>query len=224
MAIALVQTSAELLVSSGTTGSVTLNGVAAGNLLVALAGQETNASTLSFSDGVNTWSSAINRGTVSIGIAAAGYAKNVAGGNTTITVTCSGAATFRARVFEVSGTTTATPLQSVDSIVETVGTTSHATTDGIVSQSDCIIFCVAEFSNGPGVYTPGAGYTQVSSAGSFTRYQYGILVGAQTLRTVDFTSGNSQACAVVAMAFGVAPAAASGGLLTHPGMLGRISA
>lgn len=184
MAIAHVQTSTEVVVSAANSGSVTLTGVGAGNLLVAVLTQNDSASrTYAFSDDKsNAWAVAIHHNpSVAAHIS---FGKNTASGNTLITATIAGGltSTFRFKVLEFSGADTAAPLDVVSELAESVNSNNHTSSaDATVidTVADPLVVCAAIL-NAPGTATAaGAGYTQVTNgAASTTLWQYKIASGA----------------------------------------------
>src|SRR5437016_467125 len=128
MAQTLVQQSAEVVVTSGTTGSVTLTGVAAGNLLAILACNETDGTTFATPTDTNgnTWAIAVQDGTARLGEAMIAYAQNVHSGSTPVTVgPSSGSKTYHFKVLEISGSVTAGNPDVTSSIRESGTPTSH---------------------------------------------------------------------------------------------------
>src|ERR1051326_3731560 len=97
----LVQTSAEIVVTGGSTGSATLSGVTAGNLLALVADNETDGvvfATPTDNNG-NSWAITVQTGSTALGVSCIAHAQNVNGGNTTVTLTpSSGSKTYRFKV------------------------------------------------------------------------------------------------------------------------------
>lgn len=220
MSQTVVQTSAETVVSSGTSGTATLNGVTAGNLLVIVATQETDITAFNTpSDGTNTWAKDVEKATAAQGVAMIASAQNVAGGNTTVTVSpSSGSKTFRFRLLEISGSVTS-GVDVTSSITEPSNVTSHvcsADASHINPTGPCIVFCSSAANATLGGTTQGSGYTALSTSGNFTNWQYQIFSSAPTNEQGAWTSVNSHTTNGAIAAY---KAAASAGGLFRPAML-----
>jgi hypothetical protein len=213
MAITIVQTSSEMIVSSGTSGTLTLNGVTSGNLLVTQLTQETdNQPFVTNTDGTNTWAIDQQKNDSTRGSACLQSAQNVASGNTVVTVApLTGSKTFHGRMHEVSGCVT-TGVDAVSGIEPDAGSSSHvcsADASHINPSGACICFTSSAASSGLGTRTPGSGYTAVSTAGNFTFWQYQIFTSAPTNERGAWT-GNAVTTNGVIAAY-VAAAGGGGG-------------
>lgn len=204
MAAALVQTGTALNVGGGTSGTITLTGVAAGNLLVVYADDiDGLGATFSISDDQgNTWAQAVhndNGGYTS----SIHYCLNAAAGTTVITVTASTSTAFLAQAQEYSGGTWT--LDTTSSIDET-STTSHvcsASGSVIDTAGEDVVVCNSTTADGGnfGTRTAGSGYTGLSSPTAQCFWQYQIFSTAQANEQGPFTSANSKATAACIAAF-----------------------
>lgn len=171
-----------------------LNGVTAGNLLVAVLTQETDATLFATnSDGTNTWIKNEEQADSTRGNCCIQSAQNVAGGNTTVTVTLAGGVskTYRGKLIEVSGSVT-TGMDVGDKVsVDAAGTTHHCSAAGITPSGPCIIFTSSIAASNLGGTTPGAGYTALTTAGNFTNWQYQIFSSAPTSERGAWSSVNA---------------------------------
>ncbi|HUW21054.1 MAG TPA: LamG-like jellyroll fold domain-containing protein, partial [Candidatus Bathyarchaeia archaeon] len=131
-------------------GSLTLNGVAAGNLLVAfVSGSTTCASTTISDDKSNSWNSLTNR-TGDAGSARIFYALNVASGNTIISVTNPpGDAGWS--VHEYSGIATTSAFDTENS--NFANATNFSSGNVITSQADELLVSIAMNETNPSVIT-----------------------------------------------------------------------
>jgi hypothetical protein len=218
MSQALVQTSAEINVSGGTSGNVTLNGVAAGDLLTAMCINLSNGTdTFSVSDGKNTWQSAVTgasgSGVPPQGVAQILYAQNVAAGNTTVTITATHSITFQAFIQEWSGSATSSVVAATDSHLESTAGTSHtASNSGISPGSPCICLACGTDQSG-GSPTAGSGYTQLTSSQIYDLYEFQIFSSAPTNEHGAWTTSSGQKTISCIAAF----KAASGSGASAPG-------
>jgi hypothetical protein len=223
----LVQTSAEVVVTAGNTGSVTLNGVTAGNLLALVADNESDG--VSFAtptdNNGNTWAITVQTGSTALGVSCIAHAQNANGGNTTVTLTpSSGSKTYRFKVLEISGSVTSGNPDVTSSIQEAANTTSHvssADASHINSSGPCFVICVGSTSNAPGTKTPGSGYTTIANTLAFGHWQYQIFSSAPTNEQGAWSSTNSVKNAGVIAAFKAA--ATTGGILKTAGLDGRLN-
>jgi hypothetical protein len=205
MAIALVQTSTEITVSGGTGGSVTVSGVASGNLLVCvLDSTAADDPLLTVSDDKsNSWLQAVTNG-ISGAISQINYVLSAAAGNTLVSVTADVTTDFVAKVQERSGGTWT--LGNTSSIDESA-TTSHvcsATSGEIDTTGEAVIIAnsVCEQSSGTfGALTVGSGYTQISASTDAVMWQYQQFAVSESNNRGAFTSGNSRSTAAVIAAF-----------------------
>jgi hypothetical protein len=205
MAIALVQTSTEITVSGGTGGSVTVSGVAAGNLLVCvLDSTAADDPLLTVSDDKsNSWLQAVTNG-ISGAISQINYVLSAAAGNTLVSVTADVTTDFVAKVQERSGGTWT--LGNTSSIDESA-TTSHvcsATAGEIDTTGEAVIIANSVCEQASGVFgslTVGSGYTQISASTSAVMWQYQHFTVSESNNRGAFTSGNSRSTAAVIAAF-----------------------
>jgi hypothetical protein len=221
MSQSLVQTGAEISVSGGTSGNVTLNGVAAGNLLTASCLNDSNATaTFSASDNKsNAWASAVSQGDSAVaGLAAILYAKNVAAGNTTVTITSSASISFKALIQEWSGSDTSAPLAAHDSDQVGSGTNHQASASGVNPGAACICLVCACAQNTLGTCTAGSGYTAETSSSPFDFYEYQIFSSAPTNEQGKWTSANSPPTVSVIAAFRAAVASSGPGAFIGGGV------
>jgi hypothetical protein len=168
----------------GTSVPITLNGTTAGNTLLACA-MSVSAGTISYSDGTNTW--VIDNSNSGGGfVCKTGRASNIAGGNVTVTASCTASGNFRFLLQEWSNVLGASPLDqvAVGQGSGTVNVTTGAT--GTLSQSGELVVCYA-FSNAgsPSTWTLGSGFTQdpnlpLASVGTVAEYLVASGTGAQT--------------------------------------------
>lgn len=185
MAQTVVQTSSEMVVSSGATGHMDLTGVASGNLLLTLLTQETDGTTFATnSDGTNTWTKDPEKANLANGVACIQSAKNVASGNPSVVATLTGGVskTYRGRLLEVSGSAT-TAVDASDGIIgeSDGGTGNHiCSSAGITPSAGCIVVTSSAFGSSVGVTTAGSGYTKITTSGLFTHWQYQIFPSAPT--------------------------------------------
>lgn len=208
MSQALVQTGAEISISGGTSGSVTLNGVGAGNLLTAQCLNDTNATatfTVSDNNG-NSWTTDVSKGDGGVaGSAAIAHAANVHAGNTAVTVTASASIGFKARISEWSGSDTSSPLATTDNDVVT-STTHDESASGISPGAACIVLVCACGISSLTSPTAGSGYTSQSSASVFDFYEYQIFGSTPTSEKGLWTTSSSIRTVGVMAAFKAAPA------------------
>ena len=204
MAITLVQKSAWSTFTA-TSGTITLNGVGAGNLLVAVmlyGANSTSRATVSDNNS-NSWNAAVGNNYVSVGGAAQGfYAANAKGGNTTFTLNAiSGSFYSDWQVQEWSGCATTSPLIGTDSLNAAASTSHNMGATGITSSGAALYVGAAAHANTT-TYTPGSGYTTLGTAGQVYDFgQEGIFSTAQTLNKAPYTTGTSQASCGILMAF-----------------------
>jgi hypothetical protein len=223
----LIQTSAEVIVTAGNTGSVTLNGVTAGNLLALVADNETDGVTFSAptDNNGNTWAIAVQGGNSTCGVSCIAHAQNVNAGNATVTLApSSGSKTYRFKVLEISGSVTSGNPDVTSSIIEGANTTNHvssADASHINPSGPCFVICVGSTSNTPGAKTPGSGYTTIANTLAFGHWQYQIFTSAPANEQGAWSSSNSVRNAGVIAAFKAA--AATGGVLKNAGLDGRMA-
>jgi hypothetical protein len=211
MSQVIVQQSAEVTVSSGSTGNVTLNGVGAGNILTVQGTNETNANNFSTptDNNGNTWAAPVQAGNNSVGMSCLSLAQNANGGNTTVTLgLASGTATYRFRVIEWSGSLTTGQPDASDHQIEAAGTTHHESSAGINPTGACVVLCAASLSNLTGGATAGGGYSSFGTASNYAFYQYQIYASAPSNEKGAWTSVNSIAIAGSIIAFKAAAGAA----------------
>lgn len=210
MSQAIVQQTAEVTVTGGSTGSVTLT-CTAGNCLTIQAVNESNSQAFATptDNNGNTWSAPVQGGNSADGISLLSLAENINGGSTTVTLpTAAGTATYRFRVIEWSGSLTTGQPEASDHQIEAAGTTHHESAAGINPTGACVVLCAASLSNVTGGATPGSGYTSIPTASSFAFYQYQIFPSAPTNERGAWSSVNSIAVAGAILDFKAAAAAA----------------
>jgi hypothetical protein len=223
----LVQTSAEVVVTSGSSGSVTLNGVTAGNLLALVADNETDgiAFAAPTDNNGNTWAITVQAGNTACGVSCIAQAQNVNAGNTTVTLApSSGSKTYRFKVLEISGSVIAGSPDVTSSIIEGANTTSHvssADASHINPSGPCFVLCVGSTSNTPGTKTPGNGYTAIANTLAFGHWQFQIFTSAPTNEQGAWSSTSSVKNAGVIAAFKAA--AMTGGVLKNAGLDSRMT-
>lgn len=220
MAIARVQESSELTVTSGTTGNVTLT-VSSGNLLIAYIACQSGTATFTVSDNKgNTWNEAITKadGTVARS-ASLWYANNVSAGSTQVTVGASGSATYSAIIQEVSGQDTAggaiAPLDASSSHSDTSATTNHVSSASstVIDTTDAaLVACSGIVTGSVGVtVSPGTGYTQIVSANVRILWQYKVFTGATNDEQGAWMDDSSRTAVAVIGAFKQAAGGGGGG-------------
>src|SRR5258708_8361340 len=165
MSQSLAKTSPEVVVTAGSSGSVTLNGVTAGNLLARVADNETDGVAFSAptDNNGNTWAISVQGGNSTCGVSCIAQAQNVSAGNTTVTLApSSGSKTYRFKVLEISGSVISGSPDVTSSIIEAANTTNHvssADASHINPNSPCFVICLCITSNTPAPKTPGSAYT-----------------------------------------------------------------
>lgn len=201
MGLSRVQVSTETVVTSGTSGTATLTGVAYGNLLVAYPTNigETPTTFLVTDDKSDIWSTIIAAsGPVTDNSVAIARCLRAAGGTTVVTVTASGTTDFSFRVAEAAraGGGIWADGDSDDFIQTSIGATSQFcadTTEIDISANDSIVFCNAVADNpsstGFGTPTPGSGYSQDTAADARIYWQYKVFSAPITNERGGFTSG-----------------------------------
>lgn len=209
MAIALVQTGTEIDIVAGTSGTITLTGVTAGNLLTVVV-DDVDGNAVSFTvsdDKGNAWLSAVSNDNGGYSSAIL-YCLSAIAGTTVITVTSSGTTDFVAQAQEWSG-----GVWSLDttSFIDEGSTTSHvcsASSSVIDTTGADLVLCNSTTNNGTsfGTRTAGSGYTDFSGPGGASDYsramwQWQVFSTAQTNERGAFTSANSKATAACIAAF-----------------------
>lgn len=210
MAQTLVQTSSELTFT-GTTSTVVLNGVTAGNALSHFGSQETDATAIATTtdDKGDTFTNVHTENGANGGTSVQ-VAKNAVGGNTTFT--CGVAAGSKLQYYKVqewSGSSTTTQPDGSDSQLQAGSTTHTESASGINPTTGCVVITASACASTPTSPTPGSGYTSVATSNSFGFWQYQIFSSAPTNEKGTWTSGNApgQAGAMLAIKAGAAAAA-----------------
>lgn len=214
MAIALVQTGTAINVGSGTSGTITLTGVAAGNLLIVYA-SDVDGTGVSFSvsdDQGNTWASAVANDNSGYSSAIL-YCLSAAAGTTVITVTASSSTAIVAQAQEWSGDGTWELDQT--SLIDESATTNHVCSvdfRNIDTKGAAVVACNSATADGGnfGACTPGTGYTELVSPGARTYWQYQVFSAATADERGSFTSASSKATAACIASF-ICPVSDSGG-------------
>jgi hypothetical protein len=209
MAISLVQTKTNGSNSGGTTLALTwASNTTTGNLIiVAVSTQLATVGTPTDSQG-NTYT-LINSGQVTWNTGSSDfnlyYAKNITGGAGSVTVNMSGTTGFavNAAAREYAGLDTTAPLDQVAKATDggaQATSVSSGATPTTTQASELVVGAVTE--NGGGVITVGAGFSNLSTAGTSGTYKIGLedlivsSTGAQTA-TFTLTAGNSWASQAV---------------------------
>jgi len=145
---------------------------------------------------VNTWSNVVhldNLATVG-SIVAIGRAFNIAGGSTTVAVTCSHAqsGSFFARVQEWSVEDLTNPDVGTDSLFDSTAETPHECgATGVTYSGNCLALAVGTLANTSGTTTPGSGYTKLATSSAFSHFQYQIFPSGVSAEVGAWTSANS---------------------------------
>lgn len=216
---------------SGTSTTLTLpSNVTAGNLIILRISQlntgGSNRPTNTPSDSLgNTYTKAVSAGTYGTDpVQEIWYARNIAGGACTITVTWNGGSDSK-ELFaeEITGADPSAPLDVTGSIINnTTATDQYNTAAGGVTTSANGAYVVTCYSSDSplGTVTPDAGWARESLANAnvvmLTQSSASSLSSTRAHFTVTSTR-KDRGC----LASFKAPAAAAGGLLRHPGMDGH---
>lgn len=198
MAITLVHTETEVVVTAGTAGTTASWSSTAGSLLVVfIVNTSTDIRTYTVTDSSgNTWTNdATLRGATNLRTAQISSAKNIAGSGTqTVTVTASSSTTFSFIVLEFSGADTVSQPEDASTNEEAVSTTTPnmAAAGKLDSAGACVICGCAGANAAPGTLTAGSGFTKIASANANVMYQYGIFASLQTDNRAPFTCGTAR--------------------------------
>lgn len=201
MAVARVQ-DAEIFATNYSTQTRTLNGVVAGNTLIAcvVGGTATITHTISDNQG-GTWNtispldpftnaSPALRGYI-------WYSANHPGGNVTITWTPSASATGLCACAEYSGTDTSTPIGDADGAYN-AGTTSHATPTLTRTRAGALHAITQSSSNA--TWTAGTDFTDLGTGGSARAFHEGTGSLAAGNRTASATSAANEDAIILGVA------------------------
>ena len=202
--------------------TVSLTGVTTGNLIAVAAYCHDATSTISIADGTNTYTMVPGAGvTGPTDKAEGGYAKNVTGGNLTITVTCSdGPSAAWIIAHEISGVDTTAPLDGTGSgnYQNAPGTGTDAITSGTYTTSvngDYIFGAVIDRA-GPDPSIAGTGFTRrehsTDNSGPTSEDEIQSSAGSGTAATFT-ASGAATENYTLSMAF--KPAAAPAAAVRH---------
>ncbi len=178
--ISLVQHGSNLN-GSGSSVSVTLNGVTSGNaLIVGLACGYTPPHTpVSVSSSPsNTWTTGVSNLVSGATQAAILSAANVASGNTVITGSCTGAGAASIHAVEVSGLQTSSILDQIASTAGTTGTTLDSGNTPTTTVANEFLFGM--FSTDDGALTVGSGYTDLDHTTFIAADEYKIVSATGT--------------------------------------------
>lgn len=212
MGLSRVQVSAETVVTSGTSGTATLTGVAAGNLLVAYPTNigETTIAFVAEDDQPDIWATIISEeGPVTLNSVTIARCLRAAGGTTIVTVTADAATDFNFRVAEFTRTGGGIWSDAdSDNFIQTAISTSEfcaETTKIDIAASESVVVCNAVADNpsstGFGTPTPGSGYSQDTSADSRVYWQWQVFSTALTNERGAFTSGVARKAAACIAGF-----------------------
>lgn len=179
--------------SNTTNCTVNLTGVTAGSAIIVTSATDGSHTTLTASDGTNTYANALVTGSgPSVGSI---VACNVASGNPSITVTISAARFGGARAKEVKGAATSSCLEARASNTQTsVGTGTDAITSGVIgtpASSGAYVYGVT--SKGcctATTITAGTGFTSdlnINDSGATSLSEY-LIQGSPTSATATFTA------------------------------------
>lgn len=135
------------------------------------------------------------------------YAKNIAGGACTITVTPAASTTIRANAVEFSGRDTAAPLDDANAGVDSVPDTNPIAGAVVVSAANADIFVALCTDSGGVTVTPDAGYTLDTSIATGKYAQESRTGQAAATITPQATIDGARNWAIIGAAF----KAASGG-------------
>ena len=211
MACDLEQQSGEGTITGGSSGTVSLTGVTAGRLLVAVLLGGTANRTWSLADDVNgAWTLGPAVAHVG-GWSAIAYCEDTGAGDTVVTATISvSTGNLRWEAYEVSGAATTGALEASDAYAETVNTDNHVCSElGIDASAGSIIFscsrCNSTYTSG----APGTNYTDLACGGTTIEMsQYRATAGALSGEQAPWTGTGSDRQARSAMAVFKAAAAA----------------
>jgi hypothetical protein len=212
MAIALVQTITEVIVSGGTSGSTGEFTATAGNLLTCAISQPGASSETYTTSGGGTWDDTIvASGTRKVQTA---FCQNATGGATTVTVTSATSANYQFVVHEWSGAATTGQPETSSSITEPGTTNDHVSVaDGTVIDTtvSCLVICNCLSGSGGslGTTTPGSGYTEYTWTNNPTLcfLQYQIFASPVSNEQGAWTSGTARVGLCLTAAFKVAASA-----------------
>lgn len=178
--------------NTGTTVTCSNAAVTAGNMLFMM-GQADTGVTLSISDTLtNTWTAVIsNFGTTGGRVASFWYAKNIAGGADTVTVTASASvADIYCGGAEFSGLSTTAPLDQHPAFAVNTTTSSAVTT----TQANEVLIGITAGGNGGLAPTAGTGYTlggSTNNGAGTPGWEYQIVATTQTNVTATFGAATS---------------------------------
>lgn len=175
--------------SSGSHATLTITGTTAGNLLVIYAGSSTSGRSFTVSDTANGTYNIDATGTGSATIATF---PNCAGGNTTITVTISGANTNIEAIFEEwSGIQTTTPFDQKAAGTVTSNTSgTSATTPTLTNANELILAMCSANSNTGGNMTISSPYSASPSSPVSTTPSMFLAAGNQQVTTTTGVNAN----------------------------------
>lgn len=207
---------------SGTTESVTLNGVAAGNLLAITVAWQTTTSTLNTIAGNSNTYTAVDSSTAN-GAMKTYYVKNCNSGNTTVTITWSADPGFGfVHVTEVNGMDTTAPLDQHRINSQNVGTGANAVTSGSVTTTANgeYIYSSTYNNNAGGGQSAGTNFTQTDGSGSGFWAAERLTAGSGIQTTAGaiaatYTGTDAFANELTCIMTFKAPAAATGGLTPY---------
>ena len=147
------------------------------------------------------------------------YAKNIAGGAETITITYAASTTYCGMaILEFSGVHATAPTDVYDTTGTGAGSTTDWTTASFSSAvNDEVALAVSGNNNGgAGPYTAGSGYTLTDTyIGSRSSIEYKIASGALSGEVAHLTATNTVAQSWIMVAVTFRPAA-GGGATSHP--------
>lgn len=219
----LLQTSSGLDVLGGTSGTISMTGVASGSLLyVVVADADANTVTFTVSDDLgNDWQRAVGQSGSGAGRSEIWYCLNAIAGDPTITVTASSSTVFVARAQEWDADGGTFTLATTSSINETVATTSHvcsANSSVIDTSGAAVVVCAAgrDGTSVLGTRAPGSGYTDFNGPTGTTDYdrahwQYQDFSGAVTNERGAYTADVSRTTVGCIAAFEYSGGGGSGG-------------
>lgn len=195
-----VQDSGVVTASGVTSIDLPLTSPAAGNLIVVPANDTLGGRTLSVTDfnGVfDSYSAAVQKTAVSNGKTSYIFNSTTNIGwsgthNVTVAGNVPGNCNISAVAIEVSGQDPTTPLDVTGSIEETVGVSTHASTDAAINTAvNVFVVTGGQLNVDDRPYAAGSGYTALGDDGSFSFFQYRSSNTALTSELGNWSSSSS---------------------------------
>lgn len=223
---AIVQTGDDCVGDSS--ANCTLSDTASGNLIVVYIWTGTNRTVSTVTDDdSNTYEEAESdvddAGSSNSWQVSIWFAKNIAGGAGTLTITATanaGGEFIFAQAVEVSGADTSSPLDQTGINDSTSSTNNHTCSGAVTTAAEVYVGCAAAFNgNDAGPFTEGSGYTEFQDNGQQIFGQHRVSAGSLVSETGQFTGAGEARQGTAVLASFKSAGGGGGGSTPKPGLL-----